>query len=231
LHRPQDVHRRGITPVVTLHHFTSPQWLRAAGGWTAEGTARRFADYARAVRPFLDGVEWVCTINEPNMLAIVAALRGSWADGSAPTHLPEPDDGVAAALTDAHHAARDVLGDVSGLKVGWTVANHPVTVLDGGEELAERWRWLREGRFLEAADGDDFIGVQAYTRTLTGPDGPVPPAENVRRTLTGWEFYPGALGNALRRTAAQLPGAPLLVTENGIATGDDASGSNTPAAR
>lgn len=26
---------RGLTPVVTLHHFTSPQWFSDLGGWTA----------------------------------------------------------------------------------------------------------------------------------------------------------------------------------------------------
>lgn len=32
-----------ITPVVTLHHFTSPHWLIRAGGWESAETPARFA--------------------------------------------------------------------------------------------------------------------------------------------------------------------------------------------
>nr|BFE82488.1 hypothetical protein GCM10020093_050890 [Planobispora longispora] len=64
--------------------------------------------------------------------------------------------------------------------------------------------------------------MQAYTRVRIGPEGALPVPEGARRTLTGWEFYPQALGNAVRYTAARLPGVPILVTENGVATADDA---------
>ena len=33
------------------------------------------------------------------------------------------------------------------------------------EELLERARYMHEGQYLENAQGDDFIGVQAYSRT------------------------------------------------------------------
>jgi beta-glucosidase len=88
-------------------------------------------------------------------------------------------------------------------------------------EQADTWRWLREDQFLAAAAGDDFIGVQAYTRTIIGPDGPQPAREQAGRTLTGCEFYPPALEGAVRHTAAALPATPILVTENGVATSND----------
>ena len=48
--------RHGIEPVVTLHHFTSPQWLiRHNGGWRGPDTAARFADYAAVVMTRLGG--------------------------------------------------------------------------------------------------------------------------------------------------------------------------------
>jgi beta-glucosidase len=37
---------------------------------------------------------------------------------------------------------------------------------------------------------------------------------------TGWEVYPGALGNSVR-LAAEHGRVPVLVTENGMATDDD----------
>lgn len=71
------------------------------------------------------------------------------------------------------------------------------------------------------ARGDDFLGVQAYTRTFIGPEGPLPVEEGVETTLTGWEFFPEAAELGLR-SAWELSGhVPLMVTENGIATGGD----------
>jgi len=64
--------------------------------------------------------------------------------------------------------------------------------------------------------------VQAYTRTKIGPDGPLPVPDDVEKTLTGWEFYPRALEDGVRLAHAMAPGVPVLVTENGIATADDA---------
>ena len=66
---------RGITPVVTLQHFTTPQWFAAAGGWEAPD-ASRFVAYVTEATAILEGVEWVATMNEPNMqAAIMTAMR------------------------------------------------------------------------------------------------------------------------------------------------------------
>ena len=75
--------------------------------------------------------------------------------------------------------------------------------------------------FVRAADGDDWIGVQAYTRVFVGPDGQLPVPEDAQKTLTGWEYYPPALGESIRTVARLVPGTPIIVTENGIAESDD----------
>ncbi|MFI6925962.1 family 1 glycosylhydrolase [Nonomuraea spiralis] len=56
---------------------------------------------------------------------------------------------------------------------------------------------------------------------MIGPDGLLPVPDDAERTLTGWELYPAALGEAVRRAAELALGVPLVVTENGIATDDD----------
>ncbi|MEE0106778.1 MAG: family 1 glycosylhydrolase [Lachnospiraceae bacterium] len=58
----------GITPIVTLHHFSSPAWLISRGGWTSEYVINAFARYAQYVAKQLgDLFNYVCTINEANM--------------------------------------------------------------------------------------------------------------------------------------------------------------------
>ncbi|GGS54590.1 MULTISPECIES: glycoside hydrolase family 1 protein [Actinokineospora] len=214
---------RGLTPVVTLHHFTTPAWFRAAGGWTTGEGVSRFRDYVRSVLPILDGVEWVCTINEPNMLAMMSAMlkRGERHENVAGA-MPPPDQDVADALIAAHRAAREELATLPRVRSGWTVANQNFQAAAGAEDLTAEWSRSREDQFLDVAKDDDFIGVQAYTRVVIGPDGPRDPG-GARRTLTGWEFYPEALEGAVRHTARRVgPTVPILVTENGIATADDA---------
>ena len=58
--------QRQLEPVVTLHHFTSPQWLTASGGWTQAKVVDRFARYVERVAKALAGsVRYWITINEP----------------------------------------------------------------------------------------------------------------------------------------------------------------------
>jgi beta-glucosidase len=69
----------GIVPMVTLHHFTLPQWLAQRGGLLASDFARRFAGFARVVVEALgDLCELWITINEPNVLAAHSYLLGAW---------------------------------------------------------------------------------------------------------------------------------------------------------
>ena len=44
---------------------------------------------------------------------------------------------------------------------------------------------------------------------------------DVRLTQIGWEFRPQAVAATVRRVAEVLPGKPIVVTENGVATADD----------
>jgi beta-glucosidase len=92
----------------------------------------------------------------------------------------------------------------------------------GGEEKLEKIRHHAEDVFLDATKGDDFLGVQTYSRQLIGPNGWAGYEDGVPILDMGYEFYPASLGNCLRRAWSYTGGAvPLSVTENGIGTTDD----------
>lgn len=58
----------GVTPIVTLMHFSSPAWLIARGGWASEKVVAYFARYARHIAETLgDRLPYIATINEANM--------------------------------------------------------------------------------------------------------------------------------------------------------------------
>lgn len=205
----------GLEPMITLHHFTNPVWFARDGGWHADAAAERFARYTEAALRVLEDVELVCTINEPNMVSVLADPEVGFPSVGLPPGVPE----VTATLVDAHRRALEIVRG-AGKRGGWSVATQAYQPIPGSESVAAAYGASREDVFLDAAAGDDWVGVQAYTRTRIGPDGPLPIAEDAERTLTGWEYFPAAVGDGIRNAWTRA-GVPVYVTENGIATADD----------
>jgi beta-glucosidase len=211
----------GLTPVVTLHHFTHPAWFCDRGAWLSPTATEDFARYVEKACSILDGVEWVVTINEPNVLAITHGGQRLVAQGQPYPEHGLPDQEIGDALIAAHHAVVPVIRRATGAKVGWTVANQALTSTPGNEAKHAEVQWLIEDKYLEAASDDDFVGVQSYTSQPVDAKGIVPHAPADDNTLMGWAYRPDALGIAVRHTHDVLPHVPILVTENGIATSDD----------
>lgn len=224
-------HEHGVLPIVTLHHFTNPRWFAEGGGLRRPDAVERFAAYVDYVSQILADVEWVVTINEPNIAALFADMHaigkpaGTEDAEQDPISLQMalaggPDPALAPILAAQHHAARGVLRAKTKAKVGWAVATQAFMPTEGNEakwqEVFDAW----EGVFFDATDGDDFIGIQSYTSQPVDANGPVPHPPHPDNTLAGWAYRPDALAINLRRVW-ELKGLPLLVTENGIATADD----------
>lgn len=225
--------RLGLIPVITLHHFTNPQWFAEEGGWLGERAVDRFVSYVEEVTGILGDVPYVVTMNEPNMLAMMLTIErrmrerpaDSWhsptVDNDPRPTLPAPDPEIGAVLVKAHHAVRDIVRARTGAAVGWTVANRAFVARPGAEEKLRELEHIWEDLYLEAACGDDFVGVQSYSSQWVGEDGIEPHPPHPDNTLVGTAYRPDALGMAVRHTWDVTGGVPVLVTENGIATADD----------
>ncbi|MDT0169015.1 family 1 glycosylhydrolase [Pseudarthrobacter sp. BRE9] len=230
---------RNVIPVVTLQHFTTPQWFANDGGWLAPDASEKFQRYVTAATDILDGVEWVVTMNEPNMqAAIMTAMRrmqqnqgAQWqsptveAEGEKKqTHsdfLTYADPEIGRTFTAIHHAARDIVRARTSAKVGWTIAAGALTPAPGGEEKLLEIRYGKEDVYWEGSRGDDFVGVQAYSSQEVDANGLVPHPPHPDNTLVGTAYRPDALSMAVRHAWDVTGGVPVLITENGIATADD----------
>ena len=74
--------KRGIEPVVTLHHFTIPAWLAKEGGWENPRIVQYFGDYARKIiEAYGKKVTYWVTINEPMVLLFKGYMVGDWPPG------------------------------------------------------------------------------------------------------------------------------------------------------
>ena len=125
------------------------------------------------------------------------------------------------AMIRAHRLAVDALRAGPGdYPVGLTLSMAEITATEGGESLRDAAEEMLENVFLRATAGDDFVGVQCYTRMHFGPDGLAGNDPDVPLTQMGDERWPQAVEHTVRRAAA-VSGRPIVVTENGIATDDD----------
>lgn len=220
----------GLEPIVTLHHFTSPLWITAAGGWDRPGVVGRFAAYTDHVAHALGhAVRWWVTINEPTVFGLFGYISGAW-----PPHHRHDFGGYLRHVRHtlaAHAAARRVLKSYSPNAMV-SMALHlnpmdPVRYGDPTDHIAVKvYDWLWQGRILRAARPHiDWIGVNYYFRILVRWDVfpwrffDAPEMGPHQKTEYGWEIYPKGLYRVLKRVGRF--GKPVIVTENGIADADD----------
>jgi beta-glucosidase len=230
----------GITPVVTFSHFTTPRWFAARGGWEQPEAPARFADFCDQVaRRLADGIGFAVTFNEPNLqplgrwtlhppgakaLAALSAMTAAAARACGSDRFSLINSGpwevVAPNLFEGHRRARAAIKAArSGVPVGLSLALPDDQAEGPGSRIAEKRREVYEP-FFELARDDDFIGVQTYNRSRIDAHGPIAPPAGARFTQTGDEYYPEAVGGAVRYAYAATK-RPILVTENGVATTDD----------
>ena len=180
---------RGLEPVVTLHHFTNPEWLAQKGGWLNPEIVGYFARYVeKVVRAYAPHARLWITINEPLVYVYHAFFSGQWPPGV--TSYGEALK-VIRHLLHAHVAAYKVIHRVYAerkLPVWVSVAKHvgffspfrPASLLDRLAVFLRNWFFndmfietLQTGflffpgifcEFLDTHSTLDFIGLNYYTR-------------------------------------------------------------------
>ena len=74
--RADFLHRLGIEPVVTLHHYTHPTWFWERGGWENPDSVAWFRRLAERVGAALQAVRIWVTLNEPIVFLLGGYLGG-----------------------------------------------------------------------------------------------------------------------------------------------------------
>ncbi len=70
---------RGITPMVTLHHFSDPLWFYEMDAWENEQAPALFEKFVRkTVEALKEYCTLWCTINEPNVYALLGYVTGDF---------------------------------------------------------------------------------------------------------------------------------------------------------
>ena len=247
------VRKSGMIPMVTLNHFTLPEWVAKQGSWLSDKTPALFERYVRRVVEALgDTVDWYCTINEPGIVALCGYLGPI---GFPPGVVGYANwDRAAKRLIEGHRRALAAVKELRpSAHAGMTHSMSEWLSNAGGRPAMMFARNMGEDVFLAACKEDDFVGVQTYSgvrldlrrpmgwitraalsigpvedllvsRMIAGRgEAPmVDPRNGIRRTQMGYEYRPEAVAATVRRVAEVLPGMPIVVTEHGVATADDA---------
>ena len=181
-----DLHKRGIQPVISLHHFTNPRWFEQKGAFLSTEATGLFERFTRRVVGALGGLcqLWI-TFNEPNVYATLGYVTGEFPPGK----LGRIDRAlrVMSAMARAHARAYRVIHELQPeAQVGWAqhyIIFHPVrSGLDrlvagvqslifneGFFQLIERGSFkfpfsLVGGNAPEAKAACDFVGLNVYNR-------------------------------------------------------------------
>lgn len=205
---------RGLEPFMTLWHFTLPLWLDRRGGWMYRKTPYFFARFAaRAAEAFGGNVIFFITLNEPEVYAQNAYLRGIW-----PPAKKNPISAIWATrhFIEGHKLAYARIKERRPqAQVGIAKNN---TFFEG--RFAGIFKYLRNDYFLNhIKDTQDFTGINYYSHNrIRGFR--MNQNDNKEVSDVGWEVYPKGLYYVLKDAAKY--GKPIYILENGIADARDA---------
>lgn len=235
----------GIEPIVTLHHFSEPQWfhkepsdkLGSFGNPENVSYFVRFAD--RVIDALASDVKYFCTINEPGIEAFSRYIRGAYSPGRY-FHWTDAATFLKGAIQAHQNLYALAKAKHPGAQIGIVhqylrlVPTNPlvalplryVTQLINGIMLKVFKTGHLEFKipFICNVSHDfgefntDFVGVQYYTRALIGFTGPTSYYEPM--TLMPFREDPEGLYEAIAETHKACE-KPIMVTENGISTNDE----------
>jgi beta-glucosidase len=233
---------RGLAPVVTYNHFTTPHWFASEGGFFNPDAPERFAAYcARVTEAFGDRIAYGLTLNEPQLHRLlewiplpefVYEMNRSTLDAAskkagveryrvANVWIPSEGQDLEDGFDAGHRAAREAIKSVrSDLPIGLSIAMCDDCAVGDDTTIVDRKRADCYDRWLDLAADDDFIGVQNYERRWYDGDGPVEIDSSLPRNDMGSAVDPASLAGAVAY-AVQRSGVPALVTEHGVSTADD----------
>ena len=241
---------RGLMPMVTLHHFTNPQWVAEQGGWLNPQIVSIFERYVRKVVNALHDLVglWV-TINEPNVYFFLAYLEGGFPPGKKDLKsLPRVIKHMVMAHAAAYYAIHDIQPESSVGLAHHYQGFHPAKPRNPLDRWLARFKFENfnnlfpravadgrirtsfwKGQVTQAAGTQDYFGLNYYTVEQCAFD-PLHPMNALQRGVypEGADLSPtGYIANEPKGMWEALCWAhrfnlPIYITENGVEDAESA---------
>lgn len=235
-----ELNKRGITPFITLWHFTLPLWFAEKGGFEHKDSPEIFARYCSyVVKELGDLCDHFATINEPNVFAGHGWIYGAWPPFKRGKLFFKPlgkDDGstrrvgavpkmanvllyfrVEKNLIKAHIQAFESIKKVR-KKAKVSIVKHVRWFTSDGRFVnrikAGVMQYLQSDRYMSRIkDHLDEIGLNYYRHTRFGDN------LNYLTTDMDWDVYPSGICGALM-TLKKFK-MPIFISEAGLADATD----------
>ena len=212
--------KMGITPIVTLFHFTLPVWFAEKGGFEKRRNVKYFERFVKKILEELGAdISWIISINEPTVYMSEGYVTGDY---------PPNKTGVALALrvllnliyahrqvyrltkknrrwrvSMAHHLIHFYAGDDAWLsRMSARVANY-------GANTFTVKRVIRQSDFLAV---NHYFSHRIYGYRVHDQDD--------HTSDLGWSLLPSGLQYVLEDLGERYD-LPVMVTESGLADTDD----------
>ena len=211
-----ELKKRGITPIITLWHWTFPDWFNEKGAFTKRANVKLFVRYVDYIVDVLgDEFKYVITINEPTVYATMSYHEGRWP--------PEGSSKLVTArvmlnLAKAHRKSYKIIRAKSNAKVG--LAHNCAYYYAGDDSIISRSvAWVchkvsNEFFINRVKKQQDFFGLNYYfANKVTGTR--IHNPEKVTNDL-GWDMQPEKLHPLLVSLYDKYK-LPIMITESGVA--------------
>lgn len=214
---------RGIEPVVTLWHWTVPNWFDAKGGFEKQANLYHFDRFVQKIADeYAKDLSYVVTLNEPNVYAVQSYATGEWPPQQ---HSYFMCTKVYWNLVQVHRRAYKILKSKNPrLHVGVAAslenatAKRPYSLVDNVavKISAYAWNWWFLNRIKKQ---QDFVGLNyyftTYYRGLFNKLNPRWPLSDL-----GWYMQPDGIYPLLTELTRRYK-KPIIITENGLADAND----------
>lgn len=231
--------KRGLEPVVTLHHFTNPAWFAKAGGWANLKAVLRFHRYVKfMVRALAKHVHYWVTINEPAIYISHAYLLGVWPPQEKSFFKAVAvHENMVWAHVGAYHAIHQIYKELKIKRPSVGIAKNVMAFVPRKRDLKNQFAAYLRNQVYNLGFIDrvlmfkalDFVGVNYYSRQVVdlkaigfrnlAMDVSDKTHRGVKKNSLGWEIYPKGLYELLLKLKKYH--LPVMITENGICTPDD----------
>ncbi len=216
----QEAKFRGLKIFVTLHHFTNPIWFAKKGGFEHKANVKYFVRFAeKAVKRLGGDMDFVITINEPEIYAGLSYMSGVWP--------PQKKNlffyiKVVKNLILAHKQASEKIKTIRKIPVSMAFHlhdNQPYGVF--GKLAVKVANYFGNHYFLDrTAKYCDFLGINYYFHHHIGIFGQrkISHSHHEQSDL-GWGIHPEGLEKVL--LLVKKYNKPVYITENGLADAKD----------
>jgi len=221
----QKLRDRNVNIMMVLYHWGNPTWFAQRGGWTKKENASLWLDFARkVVDEYGHYVSYWNTFNEPNLYLTMSLGIGEFPPFKRNLfHVLRAVNHVSLAHDDMYRYIKSKFPDSP---VG---ISHNCSIFSGENwlgkipaSLADYWYMkFLPSKFHQA----DFVGLSYYARIRFDP---FPKTQlytpDKMKSIAHddiWELYPEGLGENIERYW-KIYKKPIIITENGVCTKDDA---------